>query len=310
MDGSSIPFVVNAASNIPFLLLAVAGNSLILAAFVKHTSLISPSNVILISLALSDLFVGLIVQPLYISWRFNQYIVTNENWRKDIHIAVTAFLSSLLCSFSMFTVTALSVDRYLALRLHLRYNELITVRRVCSFLGLLCVGSIAICTVTLWFPAYDELAGSFIAIGCFVLNAVLYCKIYRVVQRHKRQIDQQQLHQQSRDPNASLVNILRFRNSSLAMFYVYVIFLLCYLPYISLAIVFPVFKTNTFLKIAFEISWTLIYVNSSLNPLLYSWRLKAIRKAVKDILYILFRRKALHHAERRTGTVYDLANPP
>lgn len=304
MESDITPFVINAAINIPFSLLAVVGNSLILAAFVKNPSLISPSNVILISLAISDFCVGLIVQPMYITWRFNPHVFTNESLGKDILVSTTAFLSAILCSFSMFTVTALSVDRYLALRLHLRYKELITVRRVCCFLGLLCVGSSIICTVTLWFPAYDEFTGSFIAIGCFVLNAVLYLKIYRVVQRHRREINTQQHCQMS---NAGLANIMRFRHSFVAMFYVYLIFLLCYLPYISLAIVFPVFKTNTSLKIAFEISWTLVYMNSTLNPLLYSWRLKGIRMAVKNILYGLCRKKALPHTERNTG--YDLAIP-
>lgn len=297
MEGDSSPFVANAAINIPLSFLAVVGNSLILVSFVKNPSLISPSNVILVSLALSDLCVGLVVQPMYIAWRLNQVIFINENWRQDILFSMTAFLSAILCLFSLLTVTFLSVDRYLALRLHLRYNEFITERRMCLFLGLLCLGSVAICTVTLLFPAYDEFLGSSIAIGCFVLNAVLYFKIYRVVQRHKRQINELQL---GRIPNTGLVNILRFRTSSLAMFYVYLILLLCYLPYTSLAILFPLFKTNTSVKTAFEVSWTLVYLNSALNPVLYSWRLKGIRMAVKDVLYGLFKRKSLPETEQNT----------
>lgn len=297
MEGDSSPFVANAAINIPLSFLAVVGNSLILVSFVKNPSLISPSNVILVSLALSDLCVGLVVQPMYIAWRLNQVIFINENWRQDILFSMTAFLSAILCLFSLLTVTFLSVDRYLALRLHLRYNEFITERRMCLFLGLLCLGSVAICTVTLLFPTYDEFLGSSIAIGCFVLNAVLYFKIYRVVQRHKRQINELQL---GRIPNTGLVNILRFRTSSLAMFYVYLILLLCYLPYTSLAILFPLFKTNTSVKTAFEVSWTLVYLNSALNPVLYSWRLKGIRMAVKDVLYGLFKRKSLPETEQNT----------
>ena len=281
--------------NIPPCLVAVVGNSLILVSFIKNPSLISPSNIILISLALSDLCVGLVVQPMYIAWRFHQFYLINENWSQDILFSVTVFLSAILCMFSLLTVTVLSADRYLALRLHLRYNEFITERRMCCFLGFLCVGSVAICAVTLLFPAYDEFFGSFIALSCFVVNAVLYLKIYRVVQRHKRQIHG--LQQLDRIQNSGLVNILRFRTSSLAMFYVYLILLLCYLPYTSLAIVFPLFRTNTFVKIAFEASWTLVYMNSALNPMLYSWRLKRIRMAVKDVLCRLYRRKSLPRTE-------------
>ena len=294
MAGDSISSVVNAAMNIPLSLLAIVGNSLILVAFVKNPSLISPSNIILISLALSDLFVGLIVQPIYITWRLNQSGLINEAWRQDILFLVSVSLSGILCMFSLLSVTALSADRYLALRLHLRYNEFITERRMCCFLGLLSVASVAICSVTLLFQAYDEFVGSFTALACFVVNAVLYLKIYRVVQRHKRQINGLQ---SGRIPNRGLVSTLRFRTSSLAMFYVYIIFLLCYLPYTSLAILHALFRTNTPVKIAFEASWTLVYMNSALNPMLYSWRLKRIRMAVKDILCRLNRGKLLPRTE-------------
>ena len=294
MAGDSISSVVNAAMNIPLSLLAIVGNSLILVAFVKNPSLISPSNIILISLALSDLCVGLIVQPMHITWRLNQSGLINEAWRRDILFLVSVSLSGILCMFSLLSVTALSADRYLALRLHLRYNELITERRTCCFLGLLSVASVAICSVTLLFQAYDEFVGSFTALACFVVNAVLYLKIYRVVQRHKRQINGLQ---SGRIPNRGLVSTLRFRTSSLAMFYVYIIFLLCYLPYTSLAILHALFRTNTPVKIAFEASWTLVYMNSALNPMLYSWRLKRIRMAVKDILCRLNRGKLLPRTE-------------
>ena len=111
MASDSIPFVVNAAINIPLSLLAVAGNSVILVSFVKNPSLISPSNVILVSLALSDLCVGLVVQPMYIAWRLNQFDLMNENWRQDILFLVVVFLSAVLCLFSLLTVTVLSADR-------------------------------------------------------------------------------------------------------------------------------------------------------------------------------------------------------
>ena len=294
MAGDSIHSVVNAAMNIPLSLLAVVGNSLILVAFVKNRSLISPSNIILISLALSDLCVGLIVQPMYIAWRLNKSDLINKTWRQDVLFLVSVFLSGILCMFSLLTVTVLSADRYLALRLHLRYNEFITERRMCCFLGLLSVASVAICSVTLLAQSYDEFVGSFTALACFVVNAVLYLKIYRVVQRHKRQISGLQ---SSRMPNRGLVNSLRFRTSSLAMFYVYLIFLLCYLPYTSLAIIYALFRANTSVKIAFEASWTLVYMNSALNPMLYSWRLRRIRMAVKDMLCRINRRRLLPRAE-------------
>ena len=249
--------------------------------------MITPSNVFLISLSLSDFCVGLFVQPLYISWRFQDYKTLSGN-RGTLVSSVIA-VSAVLCSFSLLTVTFLSIDRFLALRLHLRYNQVITVRRVSWFLVVLFLASILICSATVWFPSYDEFAGAIIALASFIVNAAMYWKIYRVVQRHKRQIWTQQQHEQASTPNAGLLNILRLRKFSLTMFYVYFILLLCYLPYISLAVVFPFLKRRYSLSFAFEISWTFVYINSSLNPLLYSWRLREIRKAMKNTLLKSFK---------------------
>ena len=305
MDQNPVPFLINAALNIPFCLVAVAGNSLVLASFAKNHSLISPSNVILIGLAVSDLCVGVIVQPLYIVWRFNQFF-SKENWGKGILDSLTLFLSCALCSFSFLTVTTLSVDRYLALRLHLRYRELITVRRVSFFLGFACMSAFSLCTMTVFLPAHDEYIASVMALAFFVINTIIYFKIYCVVRRHRREITVQQRHQPeqlhtSRIPVTRFANILRLRNSFLDTFYVYLIFLCCYIPYISIAIIFPEFKTNSSLVVAFEISWSLVFINSSLNPLLYSWRIKGVRATMKTILLGSSKRQSAPSIRRDAG---------
>lgn len=298
MGDERVAFVINAATNIPLALLAVAGNTLILASFASNRSLISPSYVFIISLSITDLSVGLLVQPLYIAWRFTVFY--NQSSTRGTFLSVVIVLSAVSCFFSLLTVTCISADRFLALHLHLRYNEIITVRRVSRFLVVLFLISILICSVTIWFPSHDEIAGGCTAFACFIVNAVMYWKMYRVARQHQRKIFVQHQQQQQpsgsnttaeqhqrqelRIPNTRLLDIFRLRKSTLSMFYVYLICLLCYLPYISLAVVYPVIKGKPSLSIAFEISWTFVYLNSSLNPLLYSWRLKEIRSAVKKIL--------------------------
>ncbi len=61
------------------------------------------------------------------------------------------------------------------------------------------------------------------------------------------------------------------------MFYVYLIFAICYLPYL----VIGVLRSRIPLSI-FEISWTVIYVNSLLNPVLFAWKVQGIREAIKN----------------------------
>ena len=67
MNINSTLSIVNAILNIPLRPFAIVGNALIFISLVRTPSLLSPSNVLLLSLALTDLGVGLVVQPYYIT---------------------------------------------------------------------------------------------------------------------------------------------------------------------------------------------------------------------------------------------------
>ena len=73
MDFSSRLYIVNAAFNVPLFIVTIVGNILVLVSIARTSSLISPSSILLFGLALSDLCVGVIVQPLYIVWKFVQF---------------------------------------------------------------------------------------------------------------------------------------------------------------------------------------------------------------------------------------------
>ena len=103
---------------------AFLGNVLILIALHKESSLHPPSKLLLRCLATADLCVGLISEPLTIIYWMS---VANE-YRNIWPLAfVTHFITSYtLCGVSVGTVTAISVDRLLALLLGLRYRQVVT----------------------------------------------------------------------------------------------------------------------------------------------------------------------------------------
>ena len=96
-------------------------NILSIHAMRKTSSLPKPLKTLLLSLAVSDLGVGLLAQPLFIAWMVHPTYSTR-----------TAFniIALLFGNASFFTVVAISVDRFLAIHLHLRYQELVTHKRV------------------------------------------------------------------------------------------------------------------------------------------------------------------------------------
>ena len=126
-----------AALNILLSITAFAGNSLILIALHKESSLHPPSKLFYRCLATTDLLVGLISQPLAVScWIFSAH----EHWIPCRYTSTATFIvSHVLCGVSLLTMTAISVDRLLALLLGLRYRHIVTLKRtyivVVTFLG-------------------------------------------------------------------------------------------------------------------------------------------------------------------------------
>ena len=107
---------------------AFLGNTLILVALHKDTSIHPPSKLLYRNLAITDLCVG-INKPLNVAhWTS----VVNKRWDICYYTYLTAhFAAVALCSVSLITLTAVSVDRLLALLLGFRYRQVATLRRTC-----------------------------------------------------------------------------------------------------------------------------------------------------------------------------------
>ena len=117
------------ALNIFLSITAFLGNTLILVALHKETSLHPPSKLLYRNLAIADLCVGIIAEPLAVT-----YWTSVVKERRDI--CYYAYLAENLsghtiCSVSLLTVTAISVDRLVALLLGLRYRQVVTLKRTC-----------------------------------------------------------------------------------------------------------------------------------------------------------------------------------
>ena len=81
-----------------------------------------------------------------------------------------------------------------------------------------------------------------------------------------------------------MAHFARFIKSAVSVFYVYVTFVVCYLPYLISVAVITTNGPNIALKRFSLFSWILINLNSSLNPVIYSWKMRHIRHAIMDIL--------------------------
>ena len=258
--------IINCVLNAPLMLISILGNTLVLAAILTTPSLRSPSTILLCSLAASDLLVGLVVQPVYVA-----YQLTETSFLHQAGMVLAFFALGV----SLSTMTAISVDRFLALYYHMRYPDLMTTKRAMYILATLWFTICILSFLTFWnMNAYYFVIAVSIVI-CLLISTFCYIQVYRIARHHQLQINAQQ---QVLDTNAeSNQNIQRSTKSAKTTFIYYIVMILCYIPMFFLVLASATSEHWT--KI-WTLAETVAFMNSSINPFLYCWRLRELRAAV------------------------------
>ena len=115
---------------------ALIGNSLVLVALRKESSLHPPSKVLYLCLATTDLLVGLLSQPLYAAYWMS---LVQERWSLcRFAFEAVSMAGFTLCSVSLLTMAAISGDRLLALLLGLRYRQIVSLNRTYTLVAIFC----------------------------------------------------------------------------------------------------------------------------------------------------------------------------
>ena len=208
--------------------------------------------------------------------------VVNGHWRICRYVAVAVSITGyILCYVSFLTLTAISVDRLLALLLGLRYKQVVTLKPVYLITIAFYVVSTASSTIRLFLISFvaswhDIIVGSL----CLVTSVFSYTKMYFTLRHHQNQV---QDHVQQPNQTDQL-NIARYRkavSSSLWLQFMLVVF---YLPYLILVALVVNLGPSSSVSLAWSYSLTLVYLSSSLNPILYCWKIDEVRQAAKDTI--------------------------
>ena len=252
-------------------------NSVTINAIRKTSSLPKPLKTLLLSLAVSDLGVGLLVQPLQITVLVMQLEpnAVNSPTFKNAYLAYVAVMN-LFYYTSFFSVTAISLDRFLAVRLHLRYQELVTHKRVIAAVISIWVFGALLSLIGVLFRAGEDryVVYATVEMSCLITAALLYYNIHLAVRRHTKQIHSLQIQREA--TNGEMANAARLLKSAIGAFYVYVVFLFCYLPQNGIYFATFISEWSTTLNVLLHYSLTVAFLNSSLNPLIYCWKMTDI----------------------------------
>ena len=280
--------IVLSTLNIFLSITAFLGNTLIFTALRRKNSLYPPSKLLYRTLAITDLCVGVVVQPLCVAYLMS---VKNERWDICYNFYVALFVASyILCAVSLFILTAISVDRLLALLLGLRYRQVVTLKRThIAVIGLWIMCIVGGASKTFWNTLITSWYLHIVTVLCLVITISAYTKIFLSL-RHN-QIHVQNHVAQGQPSQAIPLNIARYRKAVYSALWVQVTLFICYLPF-GITQAFTDLKSVRFsssVYLAKTFSFTFVFLNSALNPLLYCWKIKEVRQAVKDTVREIYR---------------------
>lgn len=264
-----------------FSIVAIVGNLLVIRALWKTSSIPVSLKKMFLSLAVSDLAMGLFGQPLF-GITFAKMLHTkasgNHNFDRFCPLLFTLchFSLFLLACASLLNVTIVAFDRLLAISLPLRYQEIVTPNRVNIALGVLWLTSGIAAAIYILLPSNNDRVSEVLEYVGLCITTVAYLYIYKTVRYHQNQIQSHfQMH------NSQAVELLRQKKSTINALFVYIVFLACYGPHLCCTILLTVDRLNVSFLAAYEVSVFLVLLNASLNPIIYCWRYREIREMVK-----------------------------
>lgn len=273
-------FIVLCAINVISSVIATITNTLVMTAIWKTPSLHESSSVMLFFLAVTDLSVGLLVQPCYVTYLVS--VLVKDHNIYDVMFLIKKRLSSLLSLMSMMTVAAISVERYLTLALHLRYDALVTSRRCIVACLSLWVVPTTLTVLSFWnaqkpsFRIIVSVCRFVFGLSSLIAIPTIQCRIFAVLRRHLQQI-QDHNNMASRIHGLPRIDFVKYRKSVFAMLYVVIAAFVSYVPYGICFAVLSYSGETLESRLALETTLTVVFLNSSLNPFIYCWKIREIR---------------------------------
>lgn len=245
---------------------AVVANVFILFSLWKTFSLHSVSNILVASLAMADLCVGLLLQPML------------------VYLMNTRLVATFCVVFEIQMFLAYLFTAAVAIHWPLRYHELVTSKRVASVVFQLWVFQILI-SLIIWCAVgrYSILAILSVAgaLCCTLVICYSYKTIWKIIRRHQWQIQTEQPINQ--EQNA--FDLLKYKAKTFTSLMVLKLFVLCYLPYLCVELKKLTRRGHKSIYVVeYSVLVTIVFANSSLNPLIYFWRIKDLRRAALSTL--------------------------
>jgi len=272
-------FIVLSVLNSFLAITATLGNTLIFLALGRNAGLHAPSRLLIRCLTFTDLCVGLISQPLAAVHAIS--ILTKHLAIFRFTVVSSYIASAILSGVSLFVLTLISIDRLLALSLGVRYRQTVTTKRVRIFVIFIWAVNIANATIRFLGNRFVFYTFNLVSILlCVAISTFCYGRIGRTLRAQSIKV--RATVSEGKPNESSPLHVERYKKTVSSALWVHFTLLACYLPF-SIVSGLKAITGDTF-AVTHGFTATLIFFNSSVNPVLYCWRIREVRQAVKETI--------------------------
>lgn len=281
-------------------LVTIPGNLLVCLAVLKTTNrnIRNPFNYFVLSLAIADLVVGCVTEPMSVYVHVKEAVgrPVNITELKSLHLSY--FIS---CTTSVLSISLLAFERYMAILSPMKFRLLFSVRRFLALATVVWLLSISFSSIYL-FTTYEIYAFVFInsAVGWTLgVSIFTYVKILGKLRQRTKEISlspRQHAPINSFPPNHWNVQLTK------TYMIIISIFLACYIP-ACVVIYFTSWCETCSCRIILyleDFQFIIVTINSALNPFVYAFRFERFRQAVREILHCGTSRPASTNFQIRT----------
>ena len=262
-------------------LFTIFSNLLLCVAYWKDpfNNLKSVQNYFVVNLAIADLIMGAISEPLLVM----------TYWYDHNLIYFIHYLSAIIsAACSLLSITALSIIRYFAVKQPFLTQNIVNERSVLISIGVVWVIAIHYALLPLMGWRDKSFQLYLYGLACVIPTVVFivaYYLVYRGLRRHTIAIKGL-----GEGKSLALENALRTEKAAMrTVFLVLVVFLALWIPFLSIDLIIVQCETcrNENFHLARDITLSLVYFSSGINPVIYAWRVKVFRRAFMRVLSVL-----------------------
>ncbi|XP_027016312.1 trace amine-associated receptor 13c-like [Tachysurus fulvidraco] len=289
---SSAVYILLYICSAAVVLLTVCGNMLIIISVLHFKQLHTPTNMLVLSLAVSDFLVGALVMPPTLIWMIESCWI----FGRDFCISFL-FIGGLLMIISIYNVALIAVDRYLALSNPFLYTNTISTRIMCI------VVSTNWCVNLVYSLAFNYFVGPFTnTVMCpgecyYLLNEdwsvtdliysfifplsviiILYTRVFVIVKKHVTAIRELNNHTRPKTQKITSHSMKSERKAAKVLGILVSVFLVCLLPYFIYSLL------GNVIELQMETFLVVVSLNSTINPYIYALFYSWFRRCIHIII--------------------------